>query len=85
MIEPPDGTVVFTDTGNHRLRQVSPDGTISALAGSGRWGFAGDGLPAVDAEFDGPEGVFLDSAGNLLIADTENQRVREIPHLYGPQ
>ena len=81
----PDGTVVFTDTGNHRLRQVSPDGTISALAGSGRWGFAGDGLPAVDAEFDGPEGVFLDSAGNLFIADTENQRVREIPHLYGPQ
>ena len=79
----PDGQVVFTDTGNHRLRQVTADGTISALAGSGRWGFSGDGLPAIDAEFDGPEGIVLDAAGNLFIADTENQRVREIPHLFG--
>ena len=79
----PDGTIVFTDTGNHRLRAVTPDGKIVALAGTGRWGFSGDGLAAVDAEFDGPEGIFLDSAGNLFIADTENQRVREIPRLFG--
>jgi DNA-binding CsgD family transcriptional regulator/sugar lactone lactonase YvrE len=79
----PDGTIVFTDSGNHRLRAVSPDGKIFAAAGTGRWGFAGDGMPAADAEFDGPEGIVLDSAGNLFIADTENQRVREIPHLFG--
>lgn len=79
----PDGTVVFTDTGNHRLRAVTTDGKIHALAGTGRWGFSGDGGPALQAEFDGPEGVALDSKGNLVIADTENQRVREIPHLFG--
>ena len=79
----PDGTIVFTDTGNHRLRAVTPDGKIFAAAGTGRWGFSGDGMPAIEAEFDGPEGIALDSAGGLFIADTENQRVREIPHLFG--
>jgi sugar lactone lactonase YvrE len=79
----PNGTVVFTDTGNHRLRAVTPDGTIHALAGTGRWGFSGDGGPAQQAEFDGPEGLVLDSKGNLFITDTENQLIREIPHLFG--
>lgn len=78
-----DRTVVFTDTGNHRLRAITPGGTIYALAGTGRWGFYGDGNSAIDAELDGPEGVALDSIGDLFIADTENQRVREIPHLFG--
>lgn len=79
----PDGTIVFTDTGNHRLRTVTPDGKVYALAGTGRWGFSGDGMPASDAEFDGPEGLALDSKGDLFIADTENQRIREIPRLFG--
>ena len=78
-----DGTIVFTDTGNHRLRAITPGGTIYALAGTGRWGFSGDGLPAPQAQFDGPEGLAMDSSGDLFIADTENQRVREIPHLFG--
>jgi len=78
-----DGTLVFTDTGNHRLRMVAPDGRIYAVAGTGRWGFSGDGSPASQAEFDGPEGLTLDAKGNLFIADTENQRVREIPRLFG--
>ena len=77
-----NGDVVVADTGNHRLRVVT-GGTISALAGTGRWGLAGDGAPAIDAEFDGPEGVALDASGNLFIADTENQRVREIPRVFG--
>jgi sugar lactone lactonase YvrE len=79
----PDGTFVFTDTGNHRLRAVTPDGKIHALAGTGRWGFSGDGAPALQAEFDGPEGLVLDSKGNLFIADTENQRIRVISRLFG--
>ncbi|HSS60204.1 MAG TPA: LuxR C-terminal-related transcriptional regulator [Candidatus Limnocylindrales bacterium] len=78
-----DGTVLFSDTGNHRIRAITPGGTIYAVAGTGRWGFSGDGEAALEAEFIGPEGVALDSAGDLFIADTENQRVREIPHLVG--
>jgi len=78
-----DGTIVFADTGNHRLRAITRGGTIYAVAGTGRWGFSGDGQSALQAQFDGPEGLTLDSAGDLFIADTENQRVREIPHLFG--
>jgi DNA-binding CsgD family transcriptional regulator/sugar lactone lactonase YvrE len=78
-----DGTIVFADTGNHRLRAITPGGTIYALAGTGRWGYSGDGNPALQAQFYGPEGLALDSTGDLFIADTENQRVREIPHLFG--
>ena len=78
-----DGTVVFTDTGNHRVRAITPGGTIYAVAGRGQWGFSGDGEAALQAEFIGPEGLALDSAGDLFIADTENQRVREIAHLFG--
>jgi hypothetical protein len=58
-------------------------GTISGLAGTGHYGFAGDGQAASQAEFDGPEGVALDARGNLFIADTENQRILEIPRLFG--
>ena len=78
----PDGTVVISDHGNQRLREITPDHVIHALAGTGRWGFAGDGMPALQAEFDGPEGLALDARGNLFIADTENQRIREIPGLF---
>ena len=77
----PDGTLVLADTGNHRVRVVTADGVINALAGTGRWGFAGDDAPAIDAELSGPEAVAFDALGDLFIADTENQRVREIARL----
>ena len=54
---------------------------LSLTAYKAGWAFAG--MSWSDAEFDGPEGIVLDSAGDLFIADTENQRVREIPHLFG--
>jgi sugar lactone lactonase YvrE len=79
-----DGTIVIADTGNHRLRRISTDGLIDGLAGSSRWGYAGDGGPALQAELNGPEAVVFDFEGDLLIADTENQRVREIPRLVPP-
>ncbi len=79
-----DGTLIVADTGNHRVRDVT-NGVISAYAGTGRPGFGGDDGPALDASLDGPEGLALDSAGDLFIADTENQRVREIAHAFGAQ
>jgi DNA-binding CsgD family transcriptional regulator/sugar lactone lactonase YvrE len=79
----PDGSIAIADTGNQRVRRIV-DGNIYPVAGiSGRWGFNGDG-PAPEAELSGPEAVTFDSKGDLFIADTENQRVREIPGLSPP-
>lgn len=78
-----DGSVVIADTGNHRLRRVIAN-TIYSLAGTGSWGFSGDSGQALQAQLSGPESVAFDSTGNLLIADTENQRVRKIPRLAPP-
>jgi DNA-binding CsgD family transcriptional regulator/sugar lactone lactonase YvrE len=73
-----DGTLFISDTGNNRLREVTPSGQIQALAGSGPGGFIGDGGAASRAEFSAPEGIALDAAGDLFVADAINQRVREL-------
>ncbi len=74
-----DGSIFIADTGNNRIRQITHDGRILALVGRGRYGFI-DGGPA-QAEFAGPEAVALDAKGDLLVADTENHRVRELPRV----
>ena len=56
---------------------MNSGGIITTLAGNGTLGYAGDGGPASASELAGPDGVALDSAGNLLIADTSNNRVRQ--------
>jgi uncharacterized protein (TIGR03437 family) len=69
------------------IRKVSPDGIIATVAGNGTPGYSGDGGPATGAELDtfdpancdGPGGgLALDGAGDLLIADSYNNRVREV-------
>jgi uncharacterized protein (TIGR03437 family) len=76
------GNLYFTDTGNHCVRRVSPDGTISTVAGSGvpsaTGAFSGDGRPATAARLFTPIGVALDAAGNLYIADHFNSRIRKV-------
>jgi hypothetical protein len=52
--------------------------TITTVAGTGEPGFNGDGIPATSAQLDGPEGVAVDAAGNVYIADSGNQRVRRV-------
>ncbi len=70
------GTLLIADTDNHRIRQVN-EGVISSIAGTGLAGFFGDGGPAVEAELNGPRGVVADNAGNVIIADTANDRLRQ--------
>ncbi len=72
------GNLLIGDTGNHRIRRVAPDGTITTVAGTGVGGFAGDGGPAISATLNQPRGVGTDGAGNLLIADQGNRRLRKV-------
>jgi trimeric autotransporter adhesin len=53
-------------------------GDIYHVAGGGKKGYSGDGGPGTSAELDYPEGVAFDAAGNLVIADTDNNRVRVV-------
>jgi sugar lactone lactonase YvrE len=70
------GGLLIADSGNHRIREVSPAGVIRTVAGTGVAGFSGDGgEPAVGALYD-PRGVTVDSLGRVFTADTRNQRVR---------
>jgi uncharacterized protein (TIGR03437 family) len=72
------GNLYIADTGNEVVRKVSPDGTISTVAGTGTRGYLGDGGAARDAWLNGPEGVAVDAAGTLYIADTFNGRIRRV-------
>jgi sugar lactone lactonase YvrE len=74
------GNVYIADRHNQRIRLVDSRGTISTLAGgaSGLFGgFGGDGATAVGSALARPSGVSVDTAGNVWIADTGNQRIRQ--------
>jgi sugar lactone lactonase YvrE len=73
-----DGALIIADTGNNRIRRVSTDGTIATVAGSGSGGFAGDGGLATRASIERPQMAVADRAGNLTIADTNNNRIRRV-------
>ncbi len=70
------GNVYVADTGNSRIRVISPQGAITTLAGVGHDGF-GDGA-AAQALFKQPEGVAVDAAGTVYVADTKNSVIRKI-------
>jgi uncharacterized protein (TIGR03437 family) len=73
-----DGSIYFTDRVNHRIRRIASDGTISTIAGTGDPGFGGDGGPAAQATLYFPDSLTIDSAGNLLVVDQNQRRVRKI-------
>lgn len=72
------GVLYIADSGNDRIRVVSTSGTIATFAGNGAKGYAGDGLAATDAALYNPQGLAIDAAGNLYIADTNNHAVRKV-------
>src|SRR5439155_14250827 len=53
-------------------------GAISTLAGTGVAGFSGDNGPATSAQLSNPRGIGLDGAGDVIVADTSNNRIRRI-------
>jgi DNA-binding beta-propeller fold protein YncE len=83
------GNLIIADSSNERIRvaaartgrfygQAMTAGHIYTIAGNGTQGFSGDGGPATSAEFTGPTGLAVDPAGNLVIADGANSRVRAV-------
>ncbi len=73
------GNLYIADTRNLRIRKVSSsDGTISTVAGSGQFKFAGDDGPATSASLNNPSSVAVDSSGYLYIADEFNNRIRKV-------
>lgn len=75
------GNVYIADRFSNEIRQVTapgPNQFIQAVAGDGSYGFAGDGGPPVSASLSNPRGVYVDAGGNLIIADQNNGRIREV-------
>lgn len=72
------GELFIADYGNHRVRKIAADGKISTVAGSGTEGFAGDGSAATAAQLNNPVGVAIAPNGDLLIADSQNHRIRRV-------
>jgi sugar lactone lactonase YvrE len=73
-----ENRIYFSSDSNSVVRMVDNTGIIHAVAGNGIQGFSGDGGPATSAQLSAPQGVAVDSNGNLYIADEFNNRVRMV-------
>ena len=73
----PAGNLYIVDQGNNRIRKVS-GGVITTVAGGGASSDIGDNGPATSAQLNGPTRVAIDSAGNMVIADCYNYRIRKV-------
>ena len=72
------GNIFFSDTGNHRIRKITPDGIINTVWGTGSAGFSGDDGLGINAQLNAPGGLSIDTAGNLYVADRLNHRIRKM-------
>ena len=72
------GNLYFCDQNNDRIRKIDTFGTITTFAGTGTFGFAGDGGPATAAHFTYPSDMKIDNYGNMWIVDAYNNAVRKI-------
>ena len=72
------GNCYIADSENHRVRRVDPSGTITTVAGTGEWGYSGDGGLAVTAQLRRPVSVAVDGSGNLYIGDNWSDHIRRV-------
>ena len=72
------GGILVAEMGERRVRRIDPDGTISTIAGDGGSGYDGDNKPATEASLTKPTGLAVTRAGDVLIADQGDQRVRRV-------
>jgi len=72
------GNVYIADLVNLRIRKLTSGGTISTVAGNGKYSYSGDSGQATSAQLNTPQAVAADSSGNLYIADTVNNVVRKV-------
>jgi trimeric autotransporter adhesin len=78
MVQDAAGNVYFADNSDNRVRKVDPSGIITTIVGTGIAGYDGDGGKASAATLDSPQGIALDSKGNLYIADYNNNVIRKV-------
>ena len=76
----PSGDILFADSNNHVVRRIDPRNNISTVVGNyaAGLGYSGDYGPATAAQLDTPDGVSLATDGDLIIADSHNDRIRRI-------
>jgi hypothetical protein len=72
------GNIYIADASNDRIRKIDSSGNISTVAGTGVGGFSGDTGPATSAQLDTPQGLKVNNAGEIFIADASNHRVRKV-------
>ncbi|MGA3294909.1 MAG: hypothetical protein ABSE45_13115 [Candidatus Acidiferrales bacterium] len=90
------GNIYVCDSYNRQIRVVNvgtsqitvagvaiQPGYIATVAGNGNYGFRGDGMQALTAEFADPDAVQVDAAGNIYVSDTENERLRKVNNSTG--
>ncbi len=74
----PNGSLYVADGAAHQILERLPDGTFTAVAGTGQPGFSGDGGPATRAAIDAPAGMSFAPDGTLYFADSANNHIRKI-------
>ncbi|MBO7237833.1 MAG: SMP-30/gluconolactonase/LRE family protein [Elusimicrobiaceae bacterium] len=77
------GNLFIADTGNNRIRMVTPKGYIYTVAGDGRRGYNGEGTKATASPLNSPMGLAISPTGEIYIADTGNNRIRRINRSTG--
>jgi sugar lactone lactonase YvrE len=75
---------LYISSSSNSVRKVTAaTGTITTVAGSGQFGYKGDGGPAINASFEYPTGIAVDGAGNLFIADLYDNVIRKVDAASG--